>query len=704
MKELLKDKTKIIILIVSFILISYFGFSIYILGVGSVTGDDLSNYADAFDYGTFAAFDQARISNFFNAILLPVPYLFDSHIYYKAVQILTNIAFIVSIGAFLSILLKNKYLWYVYSILALTLWQNSDGHNLMVSYPFFVGFSILTFSVSSIFFIYYLRLNKKKYLLASLITWILASKGTEFYMMFFPLFFFIAYFESKKNTIKEKVLESFSNIKWHILVTLLLFIAYVIFRVMVGSSYGGRILSLDFIGFIDSLFTYSFGLAPGVQAYFNFKNLPFSELFRLIDLSIILVSSLVFYILTIFREKIQKIELSGKFFLLGVLYLVLSPNFLISLTEKYQYYVSYHEVNNYLYSSYSFFAILLLVIAALTKLKKNIYYYFLVSIITILAFVTQINNKFVGNEQSHYSEKYFLLDALLDSSYVTNKKDSFEILAPTLWDQMTVVETDTENYWIEDVWTRYAKRKNKQNIIIERYSTKNDASIEYFVGDKIDSSFMIYSENRKQKAIFISSKNCNINNLCYLISADKYLNGSIFQNVYLVNDLVYQTQVLDQPDNKNIYGINTYFIQGDLDKHQISLLLKYKPQFKVTNVINFDDSFYSLEQNNNQHWIWANGNGTVSIKSPINTKVKLTISLRVASKRKIIFELNGETFEEDFLDENIKNISFVAYLKKGDNQLKIISDTNAIKLSPSDERLFSYALFDIIIEDIDSKD
>ena len=484
MKNLISNKPQSPFYLAIFILISFFGFEVYILGVRSVTGDDLSAYNAAFDYGTFSAYSQARISHVFNAILLPLPYLFDSHIYYIAVQILTNIAFIVSIGVFLSILLKNKYLWYVYSILALTLWQNSDGHNLMVSYPFYVGFSILTLSLSSIFFIYYLRLGKNKYLVYSLILWILTSKGSEFYMMYFPIFFFIAFFASKKDLLQERTLETFKNIKWHILVTLLLFIAYAIFRVMDGSSYGGRTLSFDFIGFIDSLLTYSFGLAPGVQSYLNFKNLPISELFRLIDLSIILVSSLVIYILIIFREKIQKIELSGKFFFFGVVYLILAPNSLISLTNKYQYYVSYHGINNYLYSSYSFFAILLLVIASLTLVKKNIYYYFLVSIITILVFFTQINNKFVGNEQSHYSEKYFLLDALLDSSYLSNKKDDFKILAPTLWDKLTVVDTELESYWIKDVWTRYAKRKNKENINIERFSSKNDASIEYFVGDK----------------------------------------------------------------------------------------------------------------------------------------------------------------------------------------------------------------------------
>ena len=49
MRDLIKDKKQLIILITSFILISYFGFSIYLLDIKSVTWDDLSNYSTSFD-------------------------------------------------------------------------------------------------------------------------------------------------------------------------------------------------------------------------------------------------------------------------------------------------------------------------------------------------------------------------------------------------------------------------------------------------------------------------------------------------------------------------------------------------------------------------------------------------------------------------------------------------------------------------------
>ena len=464
MINLFKDKAQIIIFIFIFIFIVYFGFSIYISDVRSVTWDDQSMYTSDRYFGIGAAYAQARISHFFNAFLMPVPYFFDSHIYFKTVQVITNIAFMVSIGALISILFRNRYLWYVYSILAFTLWQNSDGHNLMVAYPFYIGFSIFTLSLSLIFFIYYLRLNKNSYLLFSLLAWILTYKGSEFYLMYTPVFFIIAYYESDKSILIEKLKDALIKIKWHILATFTLLVIYILFRIYAGSEYGGRTLNLDFNSFLSSWLTYTVGLAPGIQFYYNFKDYSISEFIQLIEFNMILVSMLTMYSLISLKDKIQQISLNGKYYLLIVAYLILAPNFLISWTIKYQYYVDYHNVNNYLYSSYSFFAILFAVIFVLIKAKKKIHYNISVLILTALILLTQVNNKFVGMKQAHYSEKYFLLDALLESSYLDHKKSGFTILAPTLWDEMTV----TKDYWIKDAWTRYSKRKVKEEIKIVR--------------------------------------------------------------------------------------------------------------------------------------------------------------------------------------------------------------------------------------------
>ncbi len=693
MINLFKDKAQIII----FIFIVYFGFSIYVLDVRSVTWDDQSMYTSDYHFGIGAAYAQARIGHFFNAFLMPVPYFFDSHIYFKTVQMITNIAFIVSIGALISILFRNRHLWYVYSILAFTLWQNSDGHNLMVAYPFYIGFSIFTLSLSLIFFIYYLRSNKNTHLLFSLLAWLLTYKGTEFYLMYAPVFFIIAYYESDKNILIEKLKDVFIKIKWHILATFTLFVIYIVFRISVGSEYGGRTLSLDFNSFLTSWLTYSVGLAPGVQFYYNFKDYSIPELIQLIDFNVILVSMLTMYSLISLKDKIQQISLNSKYYFLIVAYLILVPNFLISWTVKYQYYVDYHDVNNYLYSSYSFFAILFVVIFVLIKAKKSVHYNISVLILTALVLLTQVNNKFVGMKQAHYSEKYFLLDTLLESSYLDHKKSGFTILAPTLWDEMTV----TKDYWIKDAWTRYSKKKVKEEVRIVRYADDKDAKAEYIVGGKNKSSFLTYSESNKLKAIFLSSEKCNKIHPCYLLSTYPSLNGGVMYGASIANGLVYKTQVISLPDQENIYGISTYHIKGDIDDRQMTMLLEYDPTLDTQKVVDFDEGFYALEQDGGNQWIWAFGNGKINIKSPIDIKAQLMISLRTASKRTIKFKLNDKIYEMEFKDNKLRDIAFPVDLNKGNNTLEILSNAQPIKLSKADDRVFSYAIFDIKIMDID---
>ena len=698
MQNQINSKIQKNIYALTFIFIGYMGIVSYILDVRSVTWDDQSMYDATYQFGLGAAYAQARISHFFNAFLMIVPYLVDSHMYYKVVQVGTNIALIVSIGAVLSLLFRNKYLWYIYSILAFALWQNSDGHNLMVAYPFYIGFSIFTLSLSLVFFIYYLRLNKNSYLLLSLLTWVLTYKGTEFYLMYVPIFFIIAYYESDKNSLVEKLKDILTKTKWHMLVTFTLFVIYIIFRIYTGSEYGGRTLNLNFDSFVTSWLTYTIGLAPGVQFYYNYKDYTILEFIRLIDFSAISVSILIMYSLISLKDKIQQISLNSAYYFLIAAYFILVPNFLISWTVKYQYYVEHHNVNNYLYSSYTFFAILLAVDFALIKAKKNLNYNILVLILTVLALLTQVNNKFVGEKQAHYSEKYFLLDAFLESTYLEHKKNGFTILAPTLWDEMTV----TKDYWIQDAWTRYSKRKVNGEVNIVRYANDKDAKVEYIVGGKNKSSFLTYSENNKLRAIFLSTEKCNKTHPCYFLSTYPSLNGSIMHGASVANGLVYKTQIISTPDQENIYGIGTYHIKDDVDDRQMMMLLDYSPALGARAVVDFYEGFYALEKNGSSQWIWAFGNGKVDIRSPVDTKAKLVISLKVASKRTLKFKFNDRIHEIEFKDNKLKDIALPVDLNKGNNTLEVLSNVRPVKLSKVDDRVFSYAIFDIGVIDSDN--
>ena len=65
------------------------------------------------------------------------------------------------------------------------------------------------------------------------------------------------------------------------------------------------------------------------------------------------------------------------------------------------------------------------------------------------------------------------------------------------------------------------------------------------------------------------------------------------------------------------------------------------------------------------------------------------------------FKLNDKVYEVEFKDNKLRDIVFPVNLNKGNNALEILSNAQSIKLSKADDRMFSYAIFDIGIMDID---
>jgi hypothetical protein len=57
--------------------------------------------------------------------------------------------------------------------------------------------------------------------------------------------------------------------------------------------------------------------------------------------------------------------------------------------------------------------------------------------------------------------------------------------------------------------------------------------------------------------------------------------------------------------------------------------------------------------------------------------------------------LNDKIYEMEFKDNKLRDIAFPVDLNKGNNALEILSNVQPIKLSKADDRVFSYAIFDI---------
>lgn len=567
----------------------------------------------------------------------------------------------------------------------------------MVSYPFYISFGIFCFSIASIFLVYYLREKKNKFLIFSLLFWTLASRGTEFYMMYVPVFFFIAYFESEQSGIKKTILDALNNIKWHILVTAILFIAYIIFRIYANNVYDGNQVSFHLYPMIHSWFVYTFGLFPGYRFYVMTQELSKQDIFELIDFNMLLAASLLIYILVALKEKIQTTDFSSKnyiFILLALTYVIFAQNFLISLTTKYQYWVSFHGVTDYVYSSFSFFAIIIFILVLVLRIKSKILYNILAIVMGILVVITQINNKYVGQKQAHYSEKYFLLDVLLKTSYIKDHELDSAILAPSLWDEMTISKEDWIQEWTRTVWSRYTKTKIGKDIKIVRFASgKEVGKIEYIRSSENKGSFMTYSENGILKALVTDAKKCDTMHPCYLTSVDSQETGSIM-DTFINNNLIYKAEKISRPMHKNIYGINVYDVKSHM-RDDNTFLLEYDPSETFTKLVEFQSGFYAMESDGTNSWIWAFENGKINIKSSKDQKVNLAITIRTVSKRDMTFALNDTLKTESFTDTNPKEILLEVNLNKGNNILDIATNQQAIKLNDADNRKFAFCLFDI---------
>ena len=686
-----KSATFLFLFLFLFLLLFYYGVAQYILDVKYATDDDL--YFSSANYSDWVGFaqNQGRISHYLDGILSRIPYLFDNQFYYLAIQLGSLVVMSLSVILMIKATLKNSYISILYGILIFVLWQNSHGHNLMVSYPFYVTLSVVTFSLSIIFFTWFLDKKISKYLFFSIFFWILTLKGSEFWVVYLPLFLIIAYSRSLDTGFKEKTIYCIKKSRYHVYAVFINILIYFTFRWQVDNMYSGNIVNIQIENILYSWFSYTAGLFPGYQFYLNVNKFGVYTFLDLIDLKTVLLPLVVLSILILVRENSVVKKLDKKsYILIGVL-MSFAPTFLVSLTEKYQSWVIHHNASDYLPSSFSYLSIVFIVAVMLATIKSKTHYIFISIFISILVFTTQLNNKYIGIQQSNWAERFFLLNAFFQTEYT----EDGVLVSPTLWSNRIYSGKGRENSL-----SKYAKYNSGKNIEILKNGISN-TTLKYFKSEKNKSSFLTYSESNKLKAIFLSSEKCNKIHPCYLLSAYPSLNGSVMHNTSVANGLVYKAQVISIPDQENIYGINTYHVKSDIDDRQMTMLLEYNSTLDMQQVVDFDEGFYTLEQDGVNKWIWAFGNGKINIKSPIDIEAQLMISLRTATKRTMKFKLNDKVYEVEFKDNKLRDIVFPVNLNKGNNALEILSNAQSIKLSKADDRMFSYAIFDIGIMDID---
>jgi len=684
--------------ILSIILIAYLTLFSYIEDMKFTTNDDLIHYIATYSGWIELAKATGRVQHYMNGLYIQMTILFSDFIYYRTIHIITILSMIFAFGWLIKLSFRSRYMGYLYMLILSTLWQNSGGHNMIGSYPFYVAFTQLSLLLTIIFQIKYIRNNNKLFLILSIFFWILTIKGSELWILYLPIVMLFSFAESSMSSFYDRVISSVKYSMWHIIFVVISLTIYVWFKHYSSGGYDGSTISIpSYYIVVSAWLEYTFGLFPGLKFYYILQYLGWDYLLSIVDYKIVLVSISLFSFLFFLREKIENIEISsGKYkmiFIISIMALFI-PNFLISLTHKYQVWAGGSMIVEYLYSSLSYFVIAFLISMLLFIARRRVYIYtFLIMVIAILSFFTGINNKYIGKLYETDSRKFFTLDAFLHSKYIENLKNDEKISAPEF---MKFLKADSE------LLKEYSKRVVGKEVTFSSVKS-SDKYLKFITGDLDKSTpFMIYSQKGVVKAILLSSDRCSSIKPCYLIHsgdpvyADNYLwinsykddhNNTIIKNI-IKGDWRYRDTVMFEPTDI-------------IKDNQIIAILDYDPSalyIPTIYGIEFLSGLYNWEGEIGE-FVWASGDVKIKLTNNYKRKAnyRLQMSLGTMKERDVIFSINGKEINRVHLatGERFNKVNFVFELPIGENILDITTDVKAAEPGNGDHRVLSFSMGNI---------
>jgi len=652
----------------SILILVYSSIFFHIFDVQFTTHDDINHYVAEYKDWIRAAYLQGRIEFYADGIYQHLLLANKNFVYYRSLQIFTISAIVFSLGFFINVLLKEKYIGYLYMILLATLWQNSGGHNLIGSYPLYKGMAFVFFLASLMTFIKYIRDGKIGYLIASLIFWSITLRGSEFWVVYAPFYIWFGFYEQKSDTIFKRFYRSIMVSKWHILLLIISTIIYLIYRDSTSGGFASNIVKLDSISTILSTWMkYTFGLTPGVQFYLNVDRNSFDYMLELIDIHMILTVIFSLFFMIIIRKYIKDIDLSKKSIftiLIAAIYGIFVPNFLISLTYKYQSGAEGYIITDYLYSSFSYFAIVLVLFLIFVLLKRSPKIYLSFALfISILILGTLLNNKYIGNVFERDNRRFFFLDAFVYSNYSKGLGDKPILISTLCGNAVSVRDLKA-----------LAKKKGKIDL---NFIDKGDADniLIYSKAYDKDNSYMIYIEDNITKAIFTSSKRCNKTSPCYLVGSSE-------------NSLDALPEVLKLNKNSFKYrDINIFELNSNIPLKEISAITTYDPKAiyyhsrsHITRRIDFIDGLYPWAGGYGKD-AWSDGNVTAQMYNDKNHMVKREIKFTMGTfqKRDVSIYIDGKLIKRVSLapSQFHKSVDLILDIKPGKTLIEFKTDTPA---------------------------
>jgi hypothetical protein len=580
-----------------------------LFSTGLVVNDDMLNkyiiYKNGFIKTFLMSIDfckaQGRVF-FVSFFWTYLPFAIKNFAYFKFIQIGSIILNITLISILATLITDNKKSFFLTFLIGLVFLQNSWEHNVVSAFPGFltIPLSILIFSM--ILFIYYFKKNNKKYLWLSLIFYILTLFSYEIYILFLPIFFFIALGYEKKLL---KVIKKFLPF---IITGFIYLLIYVLFRLKFGSYYGGVQIqkSFNLINALKVIWYFSFSSFPLflvntekyrylmtiyndslyrldllTAKYLFFSGINFFNFLKSIQVQWLVKGIIVFYLsyVSISNAKTKKNNL---FFpiVLGVVYFFI-PSFLHSLTQSYQDSVVKYQQLGMPVTYVSYIDIILtfslIVIYFRNKINnKSVLKIFIIVISSTLFLVSIINdytNFQIAKYQTMAKYKWETVDRFIKSKEFNEVPENSTIYAPSLWYQIGSAAFN-QSYWTDYITYQTNKKVN----VVEFFDTSEKYKQLYFLKyDQKEKDFdqsIIFAKVNKYSGPdnLITEKICVYNfskyNDYYIIgrSVDKditikdELNSNSYFSLLISNNYNYENDLKKTCFRKSYLDINSFFI------------------------------------------------------------------------------------------------------------------------------------------------
>jgi len=447
-----------------------------------VINDDILHQLNTYRIGYINNVMRAILVNnqgrlyFFSAIWALLPHLIQSNIYLKFIQIAALSSNLFLLALFIRCLIKSNFAAWMTILLGFGLMQNSWEHNPVTALPGFPTIPISILLLSYIVFIKYFEKKHFKYLLLSLIFYIISLLSYEIFILFLPIYGLIGLYKT------SSMRKSIKLILPYIYATFLYLGCYIVFKLITKNSYPGVTVNnhLDLIRIFKTFWQLSITSLPTFY-FFNKKyhyllNIysesiyPFGSLRYLVDsiqVSWIIKSVLVFacsYILFVKKSyKVVRMSILLPFIFATYIFI---PNFLISLTTHYQSAVIEDTQLGMPSTYFSYLAVVLFYVVVLQffknyfnplRFKHRVVFIIILLILSVSSFIVDYTNYHITLYQTKLKYKWVLVDDFIQSKEFAKVPTNTTIYAPSLWDSFGSLGIH-ESYW-SDYFTYKSKRK-----------------------------------------------------------------------------------------------------------------------------------------------------------------------------------------------------------------------------------------------------